>query len=107
MQGDARPALSQAALRQQPVQRAPAVFVLTAVYARTAQKYGQERSPRYVYLEAGHAAQNILLQATALELGAVPIGAFHDDEVQKALGLPEDHQPLYLIPVGHPLDPGR
>jgi SagB-type dehydrogenase family enzyme len=106
-QDDARPALHQAALKQEQVLRAPAVFVLAAVYARTAQKYGQERSPRYVHLEAGHAAQNLLLQATALGLGAVPIGAFHDQEVQKALSLPADHQPLYLIPVGHPRNPGR
>jgi SagB-type dehydrogenase family enzyme len=101
-QTDARPALYEAALKQEPVLRAPAVFALAAVYARTAQKYGQERSPRYVHLEAGHAAQNLLLQATAMGLGAVPIGAFHDQEVQEALGIPTDHQPLYLIPVGHP-----
>jgi nitroreductase len=55
-----------------------------------------------VYLEAGHAAQNLLLQAVALGLGAVPIGAFYDDELQVALSLPVDHKPLYLIPVGHP-----
>ncbi len=67
---------------------------------RTEAKYG-ERAERYVHLEAGHAAQNLLLQAVALELGAVPIGAFDDDAVQDALGLPDDHRPLYLIPVGH------
>jgi SagB-type dehydrogenase family enzyme len=106
-QVDARAALCQAALQQEPVLNAPAVFVVAAVYARTAQKYGDERSPRYVHLEAGHAAQNLLLEATALGLGAVPIGAFHDPEVQQALGLPADHQPLYLIPVGHPTDPSR
>ena len=105
-QKDARPALYRAALQQEPVLRAPTVFILTAVYARTAQKYGSERSPRYVHLEAGHAAQNLLLQATALELGAVPIGAFGDTDVRKALGLPKDRQPLYLIPVGHPREPG-
>ncbi len=55
-------------------------------------------------LEAGHAAQNLLLQAVSLGLAAVPIGAFHDDEVQRVLGLPNDHQPLYLIPVGHPVE---
>ena len=106
-QDDARAALHQAALQQEPVLRAPAVFVLAAVYARTTQKYGDERSPRYVHMEAGHAAQNLLLEATALGLGAVPIGAFHDQQVQKAIGLPADHQPLYLIPVGHPKKPGR
>jgi SagB-type dehydrogenase family enzyme len=106
-QDDARPALYQAALQQDPVRKASAVFVVAAVYARTVQKYGEERSPRYVHMEAGHAAQNLLLQATALGLGSVPIGAFHDQQVQKALGLPADHQPLYLIPVGHPRNPGR
>lgn len=89
-----------AALGQACTREAPAVFVLTAVYERTAGKYGQ-RAERYIAMEAGHAAQNILLQATALGLGAVPVGAFHDDRVQKSLGLPVDHRPLYLIPVGH------
>lgn len=106
-QTDARTRLCQAALRQEAVRRAPAVFIVTAVYARTAAKYGQERTPRYVHLEAGHAAQNLLLQATALGLGAVPIGAFHDDQVQEALGLPADQEPLYLIPVGHPAVSGQ
>jgi SagB-type dehydrogenase family enzyme len=101
--GDARATLYDAALKQAAVRQAPAVIVIAAVYARTTEKYGDERSPRYVHLEAGHAAQNILLQAVALELGAVPIGAFYDDQVKKTLALPEDQQPLYLIPGGHPM----
>jgi SagB-type dehydrogenase family enzyme len=100
VQGDVRPALYAAALMQAPVLRAPCVIVIAAVYARTSAKYGEERAPRYVHLEAGHAAQNILLQAVALDLGAVPIGAFYDDKVKQVLALPADHDPLYLIPVG-------
>jgi SagB-type dehydrogenase family enzyme len=100
--GDARDALSAAALGQQPVLEAPFILVITAVYERTEAKYGADRGPRYVHLEAGHAGQNVLLQAVALGLGAVPIGAFHDDEVQQVLALPSDHLPLYLIPIGHP-----
>lgn len=80
---------------------AAAVFVITAIHKRTAKKYGG-RAERYVKLEAGHACQNILLQTVALHLGAVPIGAFYDDQVQVAFSLPPDHEPLYLIPVGHP-----
>jgi SagB-type dehydrogenase family enzyme len=99
---DVRADLYRAALRQAWVRDAPAVFVLAAVYERTAQKYGGRRSPRYVHLEAGHAAQNLLLEAVALGLGAVPVGAFEDQKVQEVLGLPADHEPLYLIPVGHP-----
>lgn len=52
-----------------------------------------------VKMEAGHAGQN-LLQAAALGLAAVPIGAFHDEKVRQALNLPARHQPLYLMPVG-------
>ncbi len=100
--GDLREPLHDAALGQDPVLEAPLVLVIAAVYERTQVKYGPERSPRYVHLEAGHAAQNVLLQAAALDLGAVPIGAFYDARVQAVLGLPADHQPLYLIPIGHP-----
>ena len=104
---DAREKLYQAALKQESIRQAPAVFIVTAIYERTSKKYGVERSIRYVHLEAGHAAQNLLLEAAALGLGAVPIGAFLDVEIQKALELPADHQPLYLIPVGHPRDANR
>ena len=101
-QGDFRPALYAAALKQDAVLNASALFIITAVYERTEMKYGKERSPRYVHLEAGHAAQNLLLQVVALDLGAVTIGAFNDEKVKEALSLPDDHQPLYLIPVGQP-----
>ena len=72
-----------------------------AVYQRSAAKYGT-RATRYVHMEAGHAAENLLLQAVALGLGGVVIGAFYDDQVRQALDLPEEQEPLYLIPVGHP-----
>lgn len=98
---DIRPLLWEAGLRQGALQEAPAVFVVVAVPARTEAKYGT-RALRYVQLEAGHAAQNLLLQATALGLGAVPIGAFDDVAVRRALQLPSDTLPLYLIPVGEP-----
>ncbi|HEU4643350.1 MAG TPA: SagB/ThcOx family dehydrogenase [Gemmatimonadaceae bacterium] len=98
---DPRPELARAAYRQSVVVEAPAVFVITAVVARTAAKY-DGRAERFVHLEAGHAAQNLLLQAVALGLGAVPIGAFDDQRVRDALHLPPGEEPLYLIPVGHP-----
>lgn len=100
---DVRGELCGAALSQEAVQQAPAIFVLAAVYSRTEERYG-DRAERYVKLEAGHAAQSLLLQAVSLGLGAVPIGAFHDEEVREVLSLPRDHEPLYLIPVGHPAE---
>ncbi len=100
--GDLRPALEAAALDQAAVGDAPLVIAIVGVPSRTAARYGPERATRYVQLEAGHAAQNILLQAVALALGAVPVGAFDDTRVAAVLGLPPDQVPLYLVPVGFP-----
>jgi len=97
--GDERTKLASAALRQACVKEGSVVFVFTAVYERTTVKYG-DRGIRYVHIEAGHAAQNLLLQATAMNLGAVPIGAFQDEQVANLLDLAEEEQPLYIIPVG-------
>jgi SagB-type dehydrogenase family enzyme len=91
-----RQALSQEALRE-----APAALALSAVFARTTGKYG-ERGRRYVYMEVAHAAQNVSLQAIALGLGTVVIGAFDDESVKSTLGMREDEEPLYLVPVGWP-----
>jgi SagB-type dehydrogenase family enzyme len=88
-------------LGQEAVRRAPAALVVCAVYSRMTGKY-RDRGPRYAQLEAGHAAQNVLLQAAALGLGGVSVGAMDDAAVQKALALPKDHEPLYIIPVGYP-----
>jgi SagB-type dehydrogenase family enzyme len=62
-------------------------------------KYGG-RGVRYVNMESGHAAQNVGLQATALDMKSVVIGAFQDDEVKRVAALPAEEDPLYLIPVG-------
>lgn len=99
--GDMRQELAAAALGQEAVASAPLVVVVTGVVARTASRYGA-RAERYVWLEAGHAAQDVLLQAVALDLGAVPIGAFDEDRVRVVVGAPADEVPLYLIPVGQP-----
>jgi len=102
---DVRGASAEAALGQAAVAEAPAVFVITAVPARTEAKYGG-RAERYVHMEAGHVAQNVLLQAVALGLAGVPMGAFADEEVARVLGLPPGEVPLYLIPLGHSAEDG-
>lgn len=96
---DLRADLATAALGQEVVARAGCVLVLAAVFSRTRRKYGK-RSERYVEMEAGHAAQNVLLSATALGLGACPVGAFDDSRVAKVLGLGRDEQALYLVALG-------
>jgi SagB-type dehydrogenase family enzyme len=75
------------------------VIIIAADPGRTTGKYG-ERGIRYVAMEAGHASQNIYLQASALGIGTVSIGAFDDRDIASALGLPENQTPLYLMPVG-------
>jgi SagB-type dehydrogenase family enzyme len=97
--GDKRHPLCQTALGQSSIKNGAAVIVLSGVYKRTMMKYG-ERGVRYVHMEAGHAAQNVSLQAVSLGLGTVVIGAFHDEEVRAVLGLSGQEAPLYIIPVG-------
>jgi len=96
-EGDFRKPISDRALRQDMILKAPATIVVSAVFDRTRARYGA-RAERYVHMEAGHVGENIMLQATALGLGTVPVGAFIDSEVKSVLGIKED--PLYLFPVG-------
>jgi nitroreductase len=51
-------------------------------------------------MEAGHAAENVYLQAESLGLATVAVGAFDDDRVRAAVGAPGDQRPLYVLPVG-------
>ncbi|MCX8108831.1 MAG: SagB/ThcOx family dehydrogenase [Verrucomicrobiae bacterium] len=97
--GDLRRKLASAAYEQSFVAEAGATIVFAAVPQRTTQRYGT-RGHMYIHMEAGHAAQNVHLQAVALGLGSVPVGAFDDDAVASVLGLPRGQIPLYLIPVG-------
>ena len=80
---------------------APVIVFVAAVFARTEERYG-DRAARYVYIEAGHAAHGLMLQAAALGLGGTTVGAFDDAELQDLLGLPEDWEPVYVLPVGVP-----
>jgi len=100
---DVRGELTKAALGQGWVKAGAIDIVIAAVYERTTKKYG-DRGVRYVHLEAGHAAQNIYLQAVALDLSIVTVGAFYDDRVRYIMGMPEDEVPLYVIPVGRTVE---
>ncbi|MBA7625777.1 hypothetical protein ES703_33209 [subsurface metagenome] len=99
MDSDMRNDLANTALGQGSVKEGAIVFVFTAVYERTTGKYG-DRGVRYVHIEVGHAAQNLCLQAAAIGLGAVTVGAFQDEQVAALMNLPGDEQPLYIIPAG-------
>jgi len=97
---DPRPELADAAYRQHYVAEAGIDIIIAAVYGRVTSKYA-DRGIRYTDMEAGHAAQNVFLQASALGLWSVPIGAFDDAAVARILKLPRDSKPLYILPVGY------
>ena len=96
-----RPDLAAAAHQQAWVSDNAALVVISAQYARTTGKYGP-RGVRYAQLEAGHAAENLFLQATALGIATVVVGAFDDAAVTRLLRLEPGEEPLVLMPLGHP-----
>ena len=97
--GDVRLELAKAALDQEFIHQAPVDIVICAEYERTLIRYGA-RGERYVHIEVGHTGQNIYLQATALGLATVAVGAFHDEQVRQVLRLDKRYKPLYIMPVG-------
>ncbi len=98
--GDCRAAVARASLHQAWMAEAPVMFVITGEYQRCTRKYG-ERGIIYTHMESGHVAQNLFLQAEALELGAGIVGAFDNQAVTRTLGIPPAHEPLLIFPVGY------
>jgi SagB-type dehydrogenase family enzyme len=98
--GDYRGKIKAAALGQESVGEASAIVIITAISERTTKRYGQ-RAHRYIYTEAGHAGQNVLLQVVSLGLGAVPVGAFDEDKIAEILNCKGGETPLYIIPIGY------
>jgi SagB-type dehydrogenase family enzyme len=90
--GDKRADLYKA-VGQVPTKNAPATLAFSGMSDRSS-------NPRWIYLEGGHAAQNVFLQAQSLKLGTVTIGGFKDEDVRKALNLSEKEQPIYIMPLG-------
>ena len=97
--GDNRKLLAYASLSQMWISRAPAIVVIAATFSRTTAKYGQ-RGIQYVFMEAGHANQNMYLQAEAMGLHLGTVGAMNDPQVAAVLKLPRTIKPLLVVPVG-------
>ena len=94
--------LAHAALAQRICTIAPVVFIWTAIFSRSKWKYAQ-RAYRYVYLDAGHIAQNLALAAVSITCGSCQLGAFFDDEINSIIGLDGvEESVIYLSAVGHP-----
>jgi SagB-type dehydrogenase family enzyme len=98
--GFAGKGVAEAALGQNFMARAGVVFIWSAILRRNFSKYGH-RGLRYVMMDAGHICQNLLLAAEGLALGACPVAAFYDDQLNMLLGLDgEEESVIYLAAVG-------
>ncbi len=94
--------LASAALDQEMCADASAVFIWTAVFMRSKWKYSQ-RAYRYIYLDAGHVAENLALAAASINCGSCQVGAFFDDEVNSIMGIEGVRESaLCLSVVGYP-----
>lgn len=103
---DRRAELAQACLGQSFIQDAPISLVIVADFKRTTQRYDR-RGEHYVYMEAGHACQNVYLAVTSLNLSTVEVGAFFDERVAQALKLNKNLIPLIVMPIGYAKSWGR
>ena len=90
--GDKKAELFKAA-GQAPIKNAPVALVITGLSEKA-------QNPAWMYLEAGHASENIYLQSVSLKLGTVAMGGFKEDDVRKALNFPEKERILYIMPIG-------
>lgn len=100
--GDLAEETSHASLDQEMCANASVVFIWTAVFQRSKWKYA-ERAYRYVYLDAGHIAQNLALSAISIGMGTCQIAAFYDDEINEIIGIDgEEESAVYLSVAGHP-----
>ena len=99
-EGDYAVETANAALGQRMCVEAPVVFIWTAIFQRMKWKYGQ-RAYRYIYLDAGHIAENLALSATSLELGTCQIGALYDNEVNQIIDVDGNEESvIYMSVVG-------
>ena len=97
--GDIRDDICSVSLWQDSIKNAAAVIIYCAVFKRTFYRY-RDRAAQYVYIETGHAAQNVYLQAEALKAGNSGNRGFYNDGVKEVLDLPGEEEPVYLMPIG-------
>ena len=101
--GDLRHQIASAALGQGMCATASVVFVWSGVFERCKWKYGQ-RAYRYIYLDAGHIAENLALAAVSLNLGSCEIGALYDGQVNAIIGVDGvEESVICMTAVGVPL----
>jgi nitroreductase len=96
--------LSDAALHQTFIEKAPVVIVVCADVVRSSWGYGSRGTNLYCLQDTAAATENVLLAAQALGLATCWVGAFHEDEVAKAVNTPRNVRPVAIVPVGRPAE---
>lgn len=100
---DLRKEISRACYDENQIEKAPVCLIIVIDFSRLIERYGEQRrhyATIFGYMEAGHIAQNIYLQAESLGLGTVSMGGIKEDDVSQILCLPENYIPIYVMPVG-------
>jgi len=100
LEEDKRREIDQACLSEDFIKDAPVSLIITAEFSRITDIFGEQRF-YFAYMEAGHAAQNVYLQVESLGLATVVMGGIKEKDISQALNLPDQHIPLYVMPVGH------
>jgi nitroreductase len=95
--------LFEAAWNQEFILQAPISIVVCADEQRSSSRYGERGRSLYCILDAAASVENMLLAIHGLGLGACWVGAYRDEEVKEALGLPEHLKPIAIIPIGYPV----
>jgi nitroreductase len=101
LNGDVRRKLADAVWSRWFIAQAPCVFVITTIPKRgRRERYGERWQLWYPSVEAGRAAERMLLQSVALGLSGVAVSEFDGAEVKRHLILSNQEEPLCLVPVG-------
>ncbi|MCZ2809275.1 MAG: nitroreductase family protein [Candidatus Bathyarchaeota archaeon] len=96
--------LSEAALNETFIEKAPVVIVVCADLNRSSRGYGSRGKHLYSLQDTAAATENILLAAQELGLATCWVGAFRENEVAKAVKAPRNLRPVAIVPVGHPAE---
>ncbi len=101
---DIRSNLAKAASMQEFVAAAGCDIIIAGSSRKLTTQF-RNKARTFMLLEAGHVAQNILLQAACLDLGSIPVGSFTSaKEVSRACRLPAGYEAMYIICVGHTIE---
>lgn len=96
--------LASAAVGQTFIAQAPVVIVVCALPEVSARVYGERGRTLYAIQDTAAATENLLLAATASGLGACWVGAFDEDRVRQAIGVPPKWRPVAVVPLGYPAE---